>query len=318
MATESTLSDEAEGLSRVPLFKRLEPQELEKLAKEVDQVEYKTGETIFNEHDRGDGLYVVDSGSVRIWVLDEDVKDVTLAELKPGDFFGELAVLDRGERSTNATALVDTVLHRLSSDDFHQFLMGHPDIAIDVICEIGSRMRQTNQLVSQRVTRNINLEMEEKLTLGQRIADRVASFGGSWTFILIYCSFLVFWMLVNTFVLIHYGGGENGAQFDPYPYILLNLMLSMTAALQAPIIMMSQNRAAEKDRLAAEQDFKVNLKSELMLEELMRKSRGRDSQIDQLVTHVRSLQENLGAGNEQSTTGIMGKQGEQDKRGTGI
>jgi len=289
MSTERPLSHEAESLSRVSLFKRLVPTELETLAAEVDQVNFKAGETIFNESDKGDALYVVDSGSVRIWVLDEDVKPVTLAELKPGDFFGELAVLDRGARSTNATAIADTELHRLSSDDFQDFLMKHPDVAIDVICEIGARMRQTNMLVSQRVTRNINVEMEERSTIGQRIADRVASFGGSWTFIIIYLAFLIAWMAFNTFILIHYGSGENGAQFDPYPYILLNLMLSMTAALQAPIIMMSQNRAAEKDRLAAEQDFRVNLKSELMLEELMRKSSARDAQLQEVVDSVKSL-----------------------------
>jgi uncharacterized membrane protein len=290
MSSEGPLSHEAESLSRVSLFKRLEPAELETLAAEVDQVIFKAGDTIFNESDKGDALYVVDSGSVRIWVLDDDVKPVTLAELKPGDFFGELAVLDRGARSTNATAIADTELHRLSSDDFQNFLMKHPDVAIDVICEIGARMRQTNMLVSQRVTRNINVEMEERSTIGQRIADRVASFGGSWTFIIIYLSFLIAWMAFNTFVLIHYGRGENGAQFDPYPYILLNLMLSMTAALQAPIIMMSQNRAAEKDRLAAEQDFKINLKSELMLEELMRKSSARDSQLQEVLNSVKAMQ----------------------------
>ena len=289
MSTDIIPSDEADSLSRIPLFKRLTPEELEQLAEEVDQVKYDHDETIFNEQDKGDALYVVETGSVRIWVLDEDVKPVTLKELEPGEFFGELAVLDRGPRSTNATAIVETTLHRLSSDDFQKFLMEHPDVAIDVICEIGARMRQTNVLVSQRATRNINVEMEERATIGQRIADRVASFGGSWTFIIIYLSFLVAWMAFNTFVLIHYGRGENGAQFDPYPYILLNLMLSMTAALQAPIIMMSQNRAAEKDRLAAEQDFKVNLKSELMLEELMRKSRGRDDQIEKIATSVKEI-----------------------------
>src|SRR6266852_4956659 len=283
------LSEEAQSLARVPLFKRLEAHELEHLAEEIDQVNYKAGETIFNEHDRGDALYVVEEGSVRIWVVDEDVNEVTLAELRPGEFFGELAVLDRGERSTNATAITDIHLHRLSSDDFQQFLMEHPDCAIDVICEIGTRMRQTNQLVSQRVSRNINKEIEERSTIGQRVADKVASFGGSWSFIFIYCGALLFWMGLNTFLLAYYGHGENGAQFDPYPYILLNLMLSMTAALQAPVIMMSQNRAAEKDRLAAEQDFKVNLKSELMLEELMRKSQGREVQIQQVIGLVKEV-----------------------------
>src|SRR5256884_5070466 len=292
-ADETNLSEEAQSLARVPLFKRLEPQELEKLAEEIDQVNYPAGETIFNEHDRGDALYILEEGSVRIWVYDDDVKPVTLAELKPGDFFGELAVLDRGERSSSATAVTDIHLHRLSSDDFQQFLIDHPDAAIDVICEIAQRMRQTNLLVSQRASRNINVEMEAKSTIGQRIADRVASFGGSWTFIIIYLSFLIAWMAFNTFVLVHYGHGEDGAQFDPYPYILLNLMLSMTAALQAPIIMMSQNRAAEKDRLAAEQDFKVNLKSELMLEELIRKQRERDAQMDQLNSALAALERSL-------------------------
>jgi CRP/FNR family cyclic AMP-dependent transcriptional regulator len=292
-ANPTKLSEEAQSLARVPLFKRLEPHELEHLAEEIDQVNYQAGETIFNEHDRGDALYVVEEGSVRIWVVDEDVNEVTLAELKPGEFFGELAVLDRGERSTNATAMTDIHLHRLSSDDFQQFLIEHPDCAIDVICEIGARMRQTNQLVSQRASRNINVEMEENATIGQRIADRVASFGGSWTFIIIYVSFLVAWMSFNTFVLVHYGSGPEGKQFDAYPYILLNLMLSMTAALQAPIIMMSQNRAATKDRLAAEQDFKVNLKSELMLEELIRKQRVRDAQMDQLNSALAALEASL-------------------------
>src|SRR5947207_12272684 len=289
-ADMNNLSEEAQSLSRIPLFKRLDAAELEHLAEEIDQVNYKAGETIFNEHDRGDALYILEEGSVRIWIYDQDVKDVTLAELKPGDFFGELAVLDRGERSSSATAVTDIHLHRLSSDDFQKFLLEHPDASIDVICEIAARMRQTNQLGSQRAARNINVEMEAKSTIGQRIADKVASFGGSWTFIIIYLSFLIAWMAFNTFVLIHYGHGEEGAQFDPYPYILLNLMLSMTAALQAPIIMMSQNRAAEKDRLAAEQDFKVNLKSELMLEELMRKQRYRDAQMEQLNEALAALQ----------------------------
>jgi CRP/FNR family cyclic AMP-dependent transcriptional regulator len=210
-------------------------------------------------------------------------------------------VLDRGERSSSATAITDIHLHRLSSDDFQKFLMEHPDASIDVICEIAQRMRQTNLLVTQRASRNINVEMAEKSTIGQRIADKVASFGGSWTFIIIYLSFLVSWMAFNTFVLVHYGSGPEGKQFDAYPYILLNLMLSMTAALQAPIIMMSQNRAAEKDRLAAEQDFKVNLKSELMLEELSRKQRERDVQMDQLNAALQTLRAAIESHNAQQS-----------------
>jgi len=300
MSTELTLSDEAQHLASIPIFRRLEPSELEELAEHVDQVAYKAGEVIFHERDQGDALYVVEDGSVRLWVVDEDVQPVTLAELKPGDFFGEMAVLDRGERSTSATAIVDSTLHRLSSEDFQAFLMQHPETAIDVICEVGARLRRTNQIVSQRASRNINKEMEEKMTIGQRVADKVASFGGSWTFIFLYSGALITWMAINTFLLSRLGSGENGAQFDPYPYILLNLMLSMTAALQAPIIMMSQNRAGEKDRLAAENDFKVNLKSELMLEELIRKNTARDAQIAHLTQLVDSLRSNV-SGNGQGS-----------------
>ncbi|HSK62802.1 MAG TPA: DUF1003 domain-containing protein [Pyrinomonadaceae bacterium] len=284
LSESEPLSDKALSLAKVTFFKRLERDELENLAAKVDQVNFAPGATIFSENDKGDALYVVDSGSVRIWILDEDAKPVTLAELTEGHFFGELAVLDRGPRSTNASAIDNTVLHRLSSDDFQQFLLQHPEASIDVICEIGARMRQTNKLVTTRVTRNINVEMEQKATLGQRVADKVASFGGSWTFIGLYTFSLALWMGLNSYLLVHYG-----ADFDPFPYILLNLMLSMTAALQAPIIMMSQNRAAEKDRLAAEQDFKVNLKSELLLEELMRRTKARDTQLQEILDGVNSL-----------------------------
>lgn len=303
MPIDSTLSDEAEHLSQIPMFKQLDSQELENLAQCVDQVTYKSGEDVFHERDCGDALYIVESGSIRVWVRDEDVQDITLSELKPGDFFGELSVFDGGERSANATAIVDTVLHRLSRQDFQDFLVKYPDAAVDVIREIGARMRQTNALVSKRVTRNINREMEEKMTLGQRVADQVAAFGGSWTFIFLYCGALLVWMSINTFILARLGHGPDGAQWDPYPYILLNLMLSMTAALQAPIIMMSQNRAGEKDRLAAEQDFKVNLKSELMLEELVRKDRERTAQLDELLRSVEALRTNaLGPGEESIAT----------------
>ena len=288
MSAISNLSEEAQSLARVPLFQRLEPHELEQLAEDVEQVNYQAGEVIFHEYDTGDALYVVEEGSVRIWVTDEDVQQVTLTELNPGQFFGELAVLDRGQRSSSASALTDTHLHRLSSDNFQKFLMAHPDCAVDVICEIGARLRQTNLLVAQRASRNVNEVMERKYTVGQRVADRVAAFGGSWTFIFIFGGILLTWMATNTFLLAHVGPG--GAQWDPYPYILLNLLLSTLAALQAPVIMMSQNRAAEKDRLAAEQDFKVNLKSELMLEELVRKQRERDGQIDNIIRALHASQ----------------------------
>jgi uncharacterized membrane protein len=283
------LSDEARHLAQIPLLRRLDQRELCKLAEEVDQISFKSGDMIFRQKDPGDALYIIESGTVRIWVHDDDVKQLTLAELRPGDFFGELSVLDQGERSANAVATTDCVLHRLRRDNFHEFLLDHSHVAVDLVSEIGSRLRQTNMLVSRRATRNVNTELEKKLTLGQRVADKVAAFGGSWRFIILYSSMLIIWMAINTFLLARYSSGENGAQFDPYPYILLNLMLSMTAAMQAPVILMSQNRSTERDRFAAEQDFKVNLKSELMLDDLTRNDRERTAQLEELMGAVASL-----------------------------
>ena len=284
-------STAARAAAELPIYKSLTPEQIAQLNDLLEEVSFREGEVIFHENDPGDAAYIIRAGAVRIWTHDEDAREVTLARLGPDDFFGELAVLDGGARSASASADADTTLGRLTKERMHLFLLAHPQAALVMIQEIGRRLRQTNKIVSQRITRNVNVEMDEKMTIGQKVADKVASFGGSWTFIFIYSGFLIAWMVMNTFVLARMGRGENGAQFDPYPYILLNLMLSMTAALQAPIIMMSQNRAGEKDRLAAENDFRVNLKSELMLEEIMRKNVERDAQIRQLTNLVASLKQ---------------------------
>lgn len=288
MSFSTNVRDEVRNLALVPLFRQLEAHDLAALCEEVDQVFFKAGEVIFHALDPGDALYLIAKGTVRIWIYDNDVQQITLSELKVNDFFGELAVLDKRERSANATALTDSTLHRLKRDDFHRFMMRHPQVAVDLICEIGARMRQTNLLISQRVTRNVNTEIEKQLTFGQRIADKVATFGGSWRFIILYSTTLISWITVNTLFLARYGG-QNSSQFDPYPYILLNLVLSSTAALQAPVILMSQKRATQRERFAAEQDFKVNLKTEVMLDELTRNGDQRSIQLQDLVGAIRAL-----------------------------
>lgn len=284
------LTEQTRTLALLPMFESLTVDELEHLARLLTEVSYKAGETIFYEKEPGDAMYLLRAGAVRIWVHDEDVHEVTLAELQPGAFFGELAVLDGSERSATAEVIQDSTLYRLSREDFHQFLLAHPSVALSMIREMGKRLRQTNQLVSQRVTRNINREMEEKMTLGHRVADKIAAFGGSWPFIIIFSSFLATWIMLNTFIAFKRTGNptDPGGSFDVYPFIALNLVLSMISAFQAPIIMMSQNRSGEKDRLAAENDYKVNLKSELMLEELTRRmERLQNEQMEELLSTAR-------------------------------
>jgi len=139
------------------------------------------------------------------------------------------------------------------------------NLVLEKINNLTKREQEMIRRIIQRshVARNINKEFDEQLTFGQRLADRVASFGGSWTFISIFGAVLLFWVILNSLVLARY----NKA-FDPYPYILLNLFLSMLASIQAPIIMMSQNRQAAKDRLDAAHDYEINLKAELEIASL--------------------------------------------------
>jgi uncharacterized membrane protein len=209
-------------------------------------------------------MFFIESGQIRISVQDTDGRDTTLAELGAGDFFGEMAMLDGRPRSADAVALVATKLAVLEREDFRAFVRNNPDIALGLLTAITRRLRHTDNLLRHRVSRNANEEDAAQLTLADRAADLIAEFGGSWKFISFSILFSLVWIAVNSWLLTR-------SSFDPFPYVLLNLVLGMIAGLQAPIIMMSQNRQGEKDRLRADLDYQVNLKNELLLTEVLRR-----------------------------------------------
>jgi len=184
-----------------------------------------------------------------------------LATLYTGQYFGELSLFDGSPRSATAAAAKHSHLIRLDRDDIVDFVNKNPAAALRIIAEMSERLRQTNELMSRQVSRNVLEEAEDSLTIGQRIADRVAKFGGSWPFIILFAMVMTVWMGINIIRM---------TDFDPYPFILLNLCLSTLAAIQAPIIMMSQNRQSTKDKLLAENDYQVNLKAEMEITALMR------------------------------------------------
>src|SRR3954463_7327777 len=250
-----------ELLAKVPLFESLTDDSVAALAARLDTVEYGEGETIFNQGDEGCSLFVVDDGAVEISYGEGKTKFV-LASLFPGQYFGELSLFDGAPRSATATAMKRSRLIRLDRDALVDFVNGSPAAALRIIGEMSERLRQTNELMSRQVSRNVLEEAEERLTFGQRIADRVAAFGGSWPFIILFSAIMLVWMTSNVVLL--------SRPFDPYPFILLNLALSSVAALQAPIIMMSQNRQSSKDKLLAENDYQVNLKAEMEIAALLR------------------------------------------------
>lgn len=249
-----------ELLSNIPLFESLTSEDLRSLAKRLENVEQAEGEVIFQQGAEGSSLFIIEEGAVEI-SYGEGKARVLLAHLFPGQYFGELSLFDGAPRSATATAARPSRLVRLDRDDLVDFVNKNPAAALRIIAEMSERLRQTNELMSRQVSRNVLEEEQERLTIGQRVADRVAAFGGSWPFIFLFGGIMVVWMAINVLALAHY---------DPYPFILLNLGLSGLAALQAPIIMMSQNRQSAKDKLLAENDYQVNLKAEMEIGAMMR------------------------------------------------
>jgi CRP/FNR family transcriptional regulator, cyclic AMP receptor protein len=249
-----------ELLASIPLFESLTKEDLDGLTIRLEESHYEPGEVIFRQGDDGSSLFIIEDGAVDI-AFGEGAANVVLATLFNGQYFGELSLFDGAPRSATATAAKHTHVIRLDRDDLVDFVHKNPAASLRIIAEMGDRLRQTNELMSRQVSRNVIEEQEESLTFGQRIADRVAAFGGSWPFIIIFSVVMTIWMVINVVQVTN---------FDPYPFILLNLALSSVAALQAPIIMMSQNRQSSKDKLLAENDYQVNLKAEMEIAALLR------------------------------------------------
>src|SRR5437764_2358700 len=252
------------ALRSVPLFASLDSKATAELGEYLTIHDYPKSATIFRNGDPGDAMYLIDVGKVQISITDADGAAVTLAELSSGDFFGEMAMLDGQGRSANATAVEDARLAKLTRDDFLSFMRSDPRATLELLTALTQRLRRTDQLLRHRVSRNVNQEEALRMTFADRAADTIAEFGGSWKFIIFSMALFAVWVATNPILLTR-------TPFDPFPFILLNLALNMVTALQAPIIMMSQNRQAHKDRLRANLDYQVNLKNELLLSDIIRR-----------------------------------------------
>jgi uncharacterized membrane protein len=201
---------------------------------------------------------------VQVFVEDDLGENILTGESGPGDVFGEISMLDGGPRTATAVTVERSEILRLDRDCLQKLVSTHPHAALDLLTVVGRRLRATDELLRMHVSRNANVAEAEQFTMGQRIADHVAAFGGSWTFIVLFSVVIGVWITLNSIALLKH-------TFDPYPYILLNLVLSTLAAFQAPVIMMSQNRQAAKDRIKSDLDFEVNRKAEIEVADLHRK-----------------------------------------------
>src|SRR5437773_9336273 len=254
-----------DALRHVPLFGSLDDAAAKKLCELLETLECKTGTFLCRAGDAGDAMYIIERGKVRICVQATDGHQVTLTELGRGDFFGEMALLLDGQRrSADAVVAEDARLAVLSREHFLSFMRSSPDVALEMLTALANRLRRTDELLRHSATRNVNVEEAAHFTLADRAADIIAEFGGSWKFIIAAVVFFNLWVLINSLLLANRG-------FDAYPYLLLSTMINMLAVLQAPIILMSQNRQAHKDRLRSEIDYQINLKNELALNEILQR-----------------------------------------------
>ncbi|MDB4967363.1 MAG: cyclic nucleotide-binding protein [Myxococcales bacterium] len=250
----------ASFLKDIPLFSPMDEQERTAVASLMDEITFKSGQQLFHERDQGGICYVIRSGRIELSVLDESGEKLIVDILEPGELCGELSLLDGGTRSTTAVALTEVEALVLERPEFVDFLRRQPDASLDVLSALAKRIRRADKLLKQRV-QDPNELIEDKSSVGDRVADAVAAFGGSWRFIFLFLGFMGFWMILNATPL----------KWDIYPFILLNLILSSLAALQAPVIMMSQNRQDAKDRVRSDAEYRVNVKAMVEISELHEK-----------------------------------------------
>ena len=252
-----------EVLKKVALFSRLDDDEVAILAGQTELKRFTARQRIYKIGDAAGSAYVVVEGRVRVATVDEDHQEVTVDEPVPGEFFGFASMLEQTPHQTEATAVEDTVCVEVDRNDIFVLIQRKPHAGMDMLATLGHQFHAAHKLVRIRANRHPNEIIDEQETLGERIADTVASFGGSWTFI------LLFGFALTTYAAINVKLGN--AAWDPYPFILLNLFLSMLASIQAPVIMMSQNRQDKKDRLRSELDFDVNRRAEMEIKALANK-----------------------------------------------
>lgn len=253
----------AEDLRQIPLFALLDEDEMAVLAAQVEIKKFAARQRIYKIGEPGKHAYVMISGVVRVTTVDQDHQEVLVDEPSRGDFFGFASMLEDTPHQTTALAMEETVCLEVSRDDIAVLLQQKPMAGMDMLTVVSRQFHASQQLVRVRASRNSNDVIEEEMSFGDRVADSVARFGGSWTFIILFGTVLLFYTTTNIVL--------KGRAWDPYPFILLNLFLSMLAAIQAPVIMMSQNRQDTKDRVRGELDYDVNLRAESEIQRLSNK-----------------------------------------------
>jgi CRP/FNR family cyclic AMP-dependent transcriptional regulator len=254
-----------EMLAKNELFEQLTPEDRLQLANVVDRLELAAGATLFQAGEPGESLFVVSDGEVELFIKDTAGQKIVLTVAREGEIFGELALLDRGARTATALALVDTVLLELDRDDLLLLFQKNPESAVRLLAAVGHMTRKADELLQTRVSRNVNIEVEENLSALQKVADWIAWFSGSMSFLMLNGIWFIVWVALNTLNL-------GVTAFDPYPFGLLTMIVSLEAIFLSCFVLISQNRQAEKDHVRSDVEYEVNIKAELEVAHLHEKT----------------------------------------------
>lgn len=273
----------AKELATVKLFELLDEDELNELANSIDAAYLKAGETLFNAGDYGESLYIVDSGQVELYIRDTAGQKIILKVAEEDDIFGEISMLDNRPRSATATALTDAELFVLDRDDLLLLFQKKPDAGLNMLASLSSMLRDADNLLRTRVSRNVNEEIEEKLSTLQRVADWIAWFSGSMQFLIIHALWFIIWICWNMVP-----GPDR--RFDPFPFGLLTMIVSLEAIFLSTIVLISQNRQVEKDHIRSDVEYEVNIKAEMEIAHLHEKT---DQIYEQMVARLAGIEKML-------------------------
>ncbi len=262
-------------LAEIPLFSNMDDDERAEVRSIMTERIFQPGQQVMKAGDPTCTFNIIERGQVEVWLTDTDGKKVVLDMLGPGKFFGELAMLSGETRSASATSEEEVVTLELQRDEFFDFLRRRPDAALDVLIELGQRLKHTDDILRTRVSRNPNDAEEVHSSVGQRIADLIADFSGSMPFLLINLVAFLVWIILNTL-------GPKSTHFDPYPFQFLTMAVSLEAIFLSIFVLISQNRQAAKDRIKADLDYQVDVKSELEMSVMVTKMQ----EIEQKLHHI--------------------------------
>ncbi|MFT3709610.1 MAG: DUF1003 domain-containing protein [Archangium sp.] len=249
-------------LAAVPLFERFDEEERAILASQLDEVEFSAGQMIFRRADPGGAIFIVASGEVEVFIEDSTGERIVFETVKAGHFFGELSLLDGESRSASAQAVQATRALRVDRADLENLFSRHPAAAMDVLGVIGRRLREADKLLGVRPRFSPNEAIAEQLTMIERVADLLADFSGRFSFLLVHAVWFGVWIAINVNLI------PGIAPFDQYPFGLLTMVVSLEAIFLSCMVLISQNRSAEKERIRSDAEYEANMKAGLEVTQL--------------------------------------------------